>query len=485
MVFDPPGITPITLARIQIALGLIALAGLCYFSSCSSSSPTVSEPDQHFASPLPPLLQNRAQQNKVQQNKHTLSDSVQPGNPVELSDTVDAPEQKEFQDLQYTIKPGDTLEAIFKQKQFSVTELYEIMEADEPYLQMGLLRRGDELIFRVDQSNALHALSLIVDPSKTVRYVRGEDGFVYEELLTPKVRVTEVARGVISGNFFASATGAGLSGNVVMTVNQLLKNSLNFHRDLRAGDLFQVVMERETIDGQAIDKDRLLAARIQSRGKDYGAYLHHDGSYYDARGDSLVPALLRFPTQKQFRISSHFNPRRLHPVTGRYKPHNGVDFAMSTGTPVIATGNGRVTRVAEHRFAGKYIVIDQFGPYKTRYLHLSKILVTRGQQVERGQVIGLSGNTGRSTGPHLHYELHINGKPVNPMTADIPMLKSISNDDTGNFRLLVQRMQGLMLEDNNLVNRYEIPATDDQQPREQNNSDKSSKWSAADPSTPS
>ena len=124
---------------------------------------------------------------------------------------------------------------------------------------------------------------------------------------------------------------------------------------------------------------------------------------------------------------------------------------MPTGTPIISTGHGRVTRVANHRYAGKYIDIDEFGPYSTRFLHLSKILVKKGQQVERGQVIALSGNTGRSTGPHLHYELHIKGRPVNPMTADIPMLKSIPNNEIESFHLQVADMQNLMLSDTEIV----------------------------------
>jgi len=234
-------------------------------------------------------------------------------------------------------------------------------------------------------------------------------------------------------------------------------------------------MERETVEGKTIGKDRLLAARVLSRGKEFGAYLHSDGSYYNAQGESLVPALLRYPTKKKYRISSHFNPRRVHPVTGRVKPHNGVDFAMPTGTPILSTGHGRVTRVASHRYAGKYIDIDEFGPYSTRFLHLSKILVKKGQQVERGQVIALSGNTGRSTGPHLHYELHIKGRPVNPMTADIPMLKSIPNSEIKDFHLYVADMRDLMLSEEKVVYLDEQTTDKHKQETHQYNSAKSSK----------
>ena len=439
MVFDVLAINQKTLARLQIRLGLIALIGLIWFSVQTSSSASVLQLGKRSTAQT--NIDKKPEQTKPA-HKQTADDMLQDDG---------------WRNLRYTVEQGDTLEAIFKRKKLSVTELYEILEADEPYLLMDVLRPGDQLVFKVDQLNALSALSLIVDPSKTVSYVRGEGGFVYAETLTPTTLIMEVTRGEINGSFFVSAAKVGLSDRAVMTINQLLKNSLNFRRDLRAGDQFQVVMEREAIDDQAIGHDRLLAVRIYSRGKEFGAYLHSDGAYYNAKGDSLIPALLRFPTQKPFRISSPFNPRRLHPVTGRYAPHNGVDFAMSVGTPVLATGNGRVTRVANHRFAGKYIVLDQFGPYSTRYLHLSKILVTKGQQVERGQVIGLSGNSGRSTGPHLHYELHVHGRPVNPMTADIPMLKSIAGKDVDDFRMMVSQMHELMLGESTMVSRYEQP----------------------------
>ncbi|EKF73148.1 metalloendopeptidase-like membrane protein [Alcanivorax hongdengensis A-11-3] len=350
-----------------------------------------------------------------------------------------------FHNVEYTVEPGDTLEAIFNQQQIPGNDLYGVLEADEPYLVVDVLQPGDKLVFQLGKENTLHSLSIPVDPSKTVTYQREEDGhFAYREAVTPTRWVTDVVRGKISGSFYASASQAGLSDQTIMTIDQLFKSKLDFRRDLRAGDAFQIVIKRETIDGKPIGNNHVLAAHINAHRRDISAYLHSDGTYYDANGDNLTPALLRYPTQKRFRISSSFNPWRLNPVSGHYAPHNGVDFATPKGTPVISTGDGRVVRTATHRYAGKYIVIEEFGPYSTRYLHLSKILVHRGQHVSRGQVIGLSGNTGRSTGPHLHYELHIKGKPVNPITADIPMLKSIPKTELADYRRHVQTLQAMM-----------------------------------------
>lgn len=437
-----------TVAQFEIAFGSIAFVCLCWFWYSSSDSLSISTADQ-----TPPVIEHVDQQTQIPKRsaKTQQLSSIPPLN------------ERQFYDLSYVVVTGDSLETIFKKHQLPITELLEILEADEPYLFLDVLRPGDQLRFRVDKaSNRLDAFSRVLDPSKTVSYRRSDDGFVYDEIVIPTSKVAEVTRGKVFGSFYVSASSSGLSDNSVMTITQLLRSSLNFNRDLRAGDHFQVVMERETIDGRTIGKDRLLAARIYSRGKEYGAYLHSDGSYYDSNGSSLVPALLRYPTRQKFRISSHFSPRRRHPVTGLFKPHHGVDFAMPTGTPVLSTGHGRVTRIANHPYAGKYIDIDQFGSYSTRFLHLSKILVTKGQRVQRGQVIALSGNTGRSTGPHLHYELHVKGRPVNPITASIPMLKSIPDSEINSFRLRVADMQKLMISDESIV-QLDSPVTNESQ----------------------
>ena len=443
--------------RLQVILGAVALISLSWYSTSTLlSTDTVDSSNDQLSKAQ--LSSNNKFTNTETDPQPVFTDRVT----VEAQQA--APEFQAFNDQLYTIASGDTLEAIFKGMKLSINELHGILEADEPYLLLDVLRPGDQLSFRIDNANnQLEALSRIIDPSKTVVYRRSEEGFTYNEMLTPTTTVAEITRGEINGSFYLSASSSGLSDNSVMTITQLLKRSLNFNKDLRAGDQFQVVLERETIDGEAIGKDRLLAARIHSRGKVFDAYLHSDGSYYNAKGQSLMPALLRFPTHKKFPISSHFNPRRLHPVTGRIAPHNGVDLATPTGTPVLSTGNGRVTRVATHRYAGKYIDIDEFGPYSTRFLHLSKILVKKGQHVERGQVIALSGNTGRSTGPHLHYELHYKGRPVDPVTTEIPKLRSIPDSEIKAFNLQVADMQNLMLSDERIVHLEKPPTEDNKQ----------------------
>ncbi len=165
-----------------------------------------------------------------------------------------------------------------------------------------------------------------------------------------------------------------------------------------------------------------------------------DDNFYTPEGSSLDPAFARRPFEGNYRLSSNFNPQRKHPVTGRVSPHNGTDFAMPIGSPITSPASGRVEKVANHYAAGRYVVIRHDNGYRTRYLHLSKPLVSQGERVEMGERIALSGNTGRSTGPHLHYEVIVNNSPVNAMTVELPENTSLDGDTLVAFQRQAEPM---------------------------------------------
>lgn len=347
--------------------------------------------------------------------------------------------------VEHTIESGNTLEGIFQKYGFPISTLYHILEADQEYLVLEPLQVGDKLRFETDDKGELVKLSRKIDPSKTIAYEQHDNGgFVYKEELTPVTWSQFTKHGEVEGSFYLSAKRAGLSDANVMIISDLLKGRLDFRRDLRVGDEFDVVLKQGDVKGELVGSEQVEAVRIKVRGHFYQAFLNADGRFYDEKGKSLTPALRRWPTSVKYRISSKFNPNRLHPVTRRPAPHNGTDLATPSGTKVLATGDGIVTRTANHRYAGRYIDIDNIGKYSTRFLHLSKILVRKGQRVKRGQVIALSGATGRVTGPHLHYELHINGRPVNPMTAKIPTLQSIPKSERAAFKKSIEEWTELM-----------------------------------------
>ncbi|ETX11093.1 peptidase M23 [Marinomonas ushuaiensis DSM 15871] len=349
--------------------------------------------------------------------------------------------------IDYIVKSGDSLERIFARFGLSRESMYSVLESDQEYLVLDPLLPGDKYTFKLNENGELVKLTRRVDISKNVSYVLHDNGgFSYEEDIKPITYTQSAIHSKVVGNFYVSAKKAGLSDANILLINDVLKGRVNFRKDLRANDAFDVVVKNGSIDGVEIGGTQLEALQMTVQGETYRAFLHSDGRFYDQDGNSLTPALRRWPTSKHYRISSSFNANRLHPITGRLAPHNGVDLATPIGTEVLATGDGVVTRVESHKYAGRYIVIDYTGPYGARFLHLSKALVKKGQKVKRGQVIALSGNTGRSTGAHLHYELHIRGRPVNPMTTNIPTTQSIAKEDKAEF-------------DENVINWVELMAT--------------------------
>lgn len=347
--------------------------------------------------------------------------------------------------IAYTIAPGDTLGAIFDRFDLGHAVMYKILRADEP-LALETLRPGNRLTFTLDpQTRLLEEMELFIHAGNRVIY-RNIDGsgFDFEELILPGEWEQEVLSGEINGSFYISAKRAGLSEGETAQVSTLLGERLNFAREIRAGDRFQIIRMQQFVNGEPTGQTRIEGVRILRGNRVHSAFLADDGNYYDHNGESLLRAFQRYPTARQFRVSSAFNPARRHPITGRVSPHNGVDFAMPIGTPVLSIGDGVVTRVQNHPYAGKYIEIQHGANYVTRYLHLDRFLVKRGQTVSRGQRIALSGNTGRSTGPHLHFELHVRGRPVNPLRADIPLAASIPKEQRDSFTKRVAEYVALM-----------------------------------------
>lgn len=292
-------------------------------------------------------------------------------------------------------------------------------------------RAGQSFDYQLDEDGRLLSLRMMKNTREGVLVERGEDQEA-QYAVTPIERqgepVQRLYAGSISGSFARSAQATGLNSGAVTELTHLLEKKLDFRRDSRRDDTFQVLVESDMIEGETLDS-RVLAVRYEGERMNLTVVRNAtDDKFYTAEGKSLDPAFSRYPFEGRYRLSSNYNPRRKHPVTGRISPHNGTDFAMPIGSPITAPANGRVERVENHYAAGRYVVIRHDNGYRTRYLHLSKPLVSRGQRVEMGDRIALSGNSGRSTGPHLHYEVHVNNAPVNAMKVDLPENTSLSGD---------------------------------------------------------
>ncbi|MGH1438725.1 MAG: peptidoglycan DD-metalloendopeptidase family protein [Cellvibrionaceae bacterium] len=379
------------------------------------------------------------------QNIHQSEDKLEVLDQNTVVPTEPPPRKNEEEVI---IRQGDTLSTLFDRYDLGQTTLRAILSADESLLALETVRPGQIIYFRYEENTRyLKEMELYRHAGHRIIYKRVDAKvFEYETIIQEGVWENKRIDGKIQNTFYLSAQVAGLTEKEAATITRIFQDQLNFSRAIRKGDLFQIIRGVQTIEGKPTGQTRIESVRIKRRAYEHTAFLFKDGRYYDKKGKSLARAFRRTPLNKRYRVSSRFNPKRVHPVTGRVGPHNGTDFATPTGTKVLSTGDGVVARVGNHPFAGKYIDIQHGGQYKTRYLHLHKILVRRGEPVSRGQAIALSGNSGRSTGAHLHFELHIHGRPVDPMKAKIPITQSVPKKDKVSFAQRVKE-QTLLLDE--------------------------------------
>ena len=335
----------------------------------------------------------------------------------------------------YVVSSGDTLSSVLNQYGIDMGEISQLVKTDS---ELRNIQVGQQLSWTLTDEGQLQRLTWEMSRRETRTYDRIDNGFKMSSAMQQGEWKNSVLTGEVNGSFVSSAQRAGLSSAEISSVIKALQWQMDF-RKLRAGDKFSVLMSREELDGKN-EQSQLLGVRLRSGGKDYYAIRAEDGKFYDRTGSGLARGFMRFPTVKQFRVSSNFNPRRLNPVTGRIAPHKGVDFAVPIGTPVLAVGDGEVVQAKRSSGAGNYIAIRHGRQYMTRYMHMKKLLVKPGDKVKRGDRIGLSGNTGRSTGPHLHYEIWINNQAVNPLTAKLPRTEGLTGKDRSEFLAQVREV---------------------------------------------
>ncbi|WP_416775804.1 murein DD-endopeptidase MepM [Xenorhabdus budapestensis] len=337
---------------------------------------------------------------------------------------------------QYVVSNGDTLSSILNQFGIDSSDIALLANQNKALRDLNI---GQSLSWTIDDSGSLKTLTWGVSRRETRIYTREGDVFKETKEYQKGEWINSVITGAVDGSFTGSALSAGLTSSEAREVTKALQWQIDFRR-LRKGDRFSVLMSREMLEEKS-EQSQLLGVRLQSGGNDYYAFRAEDGRFYDSNASGLERGFLRFPTTKQFRVSSSFNPRRLNPVTGRVTAHRGVDFAMPVGTPVLAVGDGEVIVAKFDGAAGYFIAIRHGRQYTTRYMHMRKLLVKPGQKVKRGERIGLSGNTGRSTGPHLHFEFWDNQQPVNPLTAKLPRSGGLGGKERSEYIAMVKEVK--------------------------------------------
>ncbi|MBS4695332.1 peptidoglycan DD-metalloendopeptidase family protein [Aeromonas allosaccharophila] len=362
-------------------------------------------------------------------NDNALNDEL----PAEAAQPVTPPKPR-YITKQVKVRRGDNMGVIFQRIGLSTTDLHLIdqLEGSDP---LRMLQPGQELTFKLAEDGQLHSLYYPHSLEQALKVVRKDEEFVARNVKIALDTREQVSKGEIRSSFWGAAVDAGMTEDQIMDLAAIFGWDIDFAQDLQPGDSFRVVYEDKFRDDERVASGDILAAEFVNQGTAYRAVLNEDGNYYTPEGKAMRKSFLRAPVNFKY-ISSNFNPRRLHPVTGKIRPHNGIDYVAPVGTPIMAAGSGSVVAAGYNQFNGNYVFIKHAGNYVTKYLHLSKRTVNKGQRVKQGQTIGTLGGTGRVTGPHLHYEFVVGGIHKNPRTLTLPQAETLSGRELANFRKL-------------------------------------------------
>ncbi|PHS17025.1 MAG: peptidase M23 [Kangiella sp.] len=372
-----------------------------------------------------------------------------------------------------SVRKNDNLSLIFKRIGLTPQMVYKISTLDENTKILSNLRPGKSIYYQLGTNQELLALKYVIDLQNTL-YVeresferRGADADINksDKLVSRMVNKTIETRtayisGIITDSLFLSGKRAGMSDSLVINFANIFEWDIDFILDIRSGDSFSLLYQEEFLDGEKIGNGNIIAADVVNRGDVIRAIRYTDSknnsSYYSDTGLNMRKAFLRAPVNFRY-ISDGFNPRRFHPVQKRIKPHRGIDYAAPVGTPIRASGDGKVIASSYNKFNGKYVFIQHGNSIVTKYLHLSKRLVSRGKRVKQGQIIGKLGSTGMVTGPHLHYEFVVNGVHRNPRTVKLPKAEAISRNEKANF-LIASRALVIQLENRKQIQSSQLVA---------------------------
>ncbi|ATG78542.1 MULTISPECIES: peptidoglycan DD-metalloendopeptidase family protein [Pseudoalteromonas] len=353
---------------------------------------------------------------------------------TELNSEQAAEKLPEYDFVDHKVKNGDNLAIIFKRAGFSAQTLHKLINTNAETRKLTKIHPGEILSFATAEDGSLAQLRYVISKTDTLFVTLNEEGNYDTAIDSKEIEtLTKTAGGEISNNFWTSAIAAGLSERQIMNFADIFGWDVDFANDIRKGDVFGLIYESHYVDGEFIGTGKIIAAEFVNQGQRFAAIRHTDGNFYTPEGRSMKKAFLRAPVSFKY-ISSSFNPRRLHPVTGQVRAHRGIDFAARTGTPVVASGNGKVIKAGYSKYNGNYVFISHGTQYVTKYLHLNKKLVKTGQKVKQGQQIGTVGSTGRVTGAHLHYEFLVNGVHRNPKTVKLPKSEPLPRSELAKFK---------------------------------------------------
>lgn len=364
---------------------------------------------------------------------------------ADVSGTRQESEQEKYKEISGTIKKGETLFDIFKKYSLDLGDLFKMREASAAVHRLKELSPDQPYKIILDEHDRINSFVYWINDDTILNITQQGENFSAEKIPVDYEKRTLHLGGVIKDNLISSI-GDG-RGNLLLAIqlSDIFAWDIDFTTDLRNDDQFKVVVEGLYLNGEFRKYGSILSAEFMNNGETFKAYRFEvDGNsdFYDEDGKSLRKAFLKAPLSFR-RISSTFSRGRYHPILKIYRPHHGLDYAAPRGTPVSAAGNGTVIYSGHKGQYGKLVIIRHNNGYKTYYGHLSRISreARNGARVAQGAIIGYVGSTGLATGPHLHYEMRVNNKPINPLKLKIPRGTAVPEKLMADFRQMKIEME--------------------------------------------
>ena len=395
---------------------------------------------------LPPAYQ-QSKMVVLNPNLETISRELPQQQPLDSETVITAPKPPKPVDNKHdrTIKSGETLAGILADYGVGKDEVAKATHDLQKYFPLKEMRAGDSIFIELFDANGSKHIKLIrfkPTVTKTVELYDDKDGEFQVKVKEIKLqKVILKATGEIRGSFYESTLDAGVTPAVITQLIAALSYDVDFQRDIQPGNKFSILYEGFTgPDGEFIKSSRPLYVKLQMKKSTAELFIVQktDGTlgYFHADAANAKKALLRTPMDGA-RITSGFGMRR-HPILGYSKMHKGVDFGAPTGTPIYAAGDGTIATASWTGGYGNLVVIKHNDTYSTAYGHTSRYGpgIKAGVRVKQGQIIAYVGTTGRSTGPHLHYEVRMRGAQVNPVSVKLPMVSKLAGADLKKFLAL-------------------------------------------------
>ncbi len=361
---------------------------------------------------------------------------------LSLTDFLISKLNSPYKEIKYLIKNNDSIEKILKK--------YEVNSEDIKDISTKLKRKklsniysGRELSMVVKKlsngSNTLVNLNFPISNTISIEVRKSQNTFVVKENVLQLYKKEVVVKNSIADNLYNSAMDVDLEPNIIVEFARIFGFEVDFQRDIRKGDWFEIYYEKFLDDNNKVrDTGKIIYASMYVNGEEINLYnfeYKNDEEYYDIKGKSVTKSLMKTPINGA-RLSSSFGMRK-HPILGYNKMHRGTDFAAPSGTPIMASGSGIITRARWCGGGGNCVKIKHNSTYETIYAHMKSFAkgVKEGRKVKQGQIIGYVGSTGLSTGPHLHYEVIVNGKKVNSQKLKLPSGKILKGKAREEFEL--------------------------------------------------